>query len=197
MSAWDCPTAANASSNSNDGPVVIPGSRRPDGSWRKEVRVRPGYVPPDETPKFVSPGTKYERERAQMGIVGLVKSEEKKTPTASQKKNIPGKKNQNQNQNQNQKEKNPQNSGQKQATSHQPPPKQSTQPNKEQPAPPPQKADPAPEARAKGLKKKIRQIDQLIEKQKNGEKLNKEQLEKINRLEELQNELSALQIQNE
>lgn len=29
-------------------PMVIPGSQRPDGSVRKEIKVRPGYVPPEE-----------------------------------------------------------------------------------------------------------------------------------------------------
>lgn len=30
-------------------------SMRPDGSLRQEVRVRPGYVPPEERPKYIPP----------------------------------------------------------------------------------------------------------------------------------------------
>ena len=37
----------------DDGSVVIPASRRPDGSMRKEVRIRSNYVPPDERAKYV------------------------------------------------------------------------------------------------------------------------------------------------
>ena len=33
-------------------PTIIPGSRRPDGTFRKEIRVRPGYIPPDEAIRY-------------------------------------------------------------------------------------------------------------------------------------------------
>ena len=38
------------------GERVIPGSRRPDGTYRKEVRVKAGYVPQDEQPVYQSRG---------------------------------------------------------------------------------------------------------------------------------------------
>jgi len=46
--------------------------------------------------------------------------------------------------------------------------------------------------KAKALKKKIRQIEILIEKQKNGTKLNDDQITKISRLHELELELEKL-----
>ncbi|CAI5712169.1 hypothetical protein KXD40_005934 [Peronospora effusa] len=35
-----------------NGEVFVPASRRADGSTRKPIRIRQGYVPPDEVPKY-------------------------------------------------------------------------------------------------------------------------------------------------
>lgn len=36
----------------DNGDVVIPESRRADGSVRKQIRIRQGYVPQDQVPKY-------------------------------------------------------------------------------------------------------------------------------------------------
>ncbi len=38
------------------GEKLLPGSRRPDGTIRKERRIRAGYVPQDEQPVYQSNG---------------------------------------------------------------------------------------------------------------------------------------------
>lgn len=39
------------------GERVLPGTRRPDGTVRKERRIRAGYTPQEEQPTFVSAGS--------------------------------------------------------------------------------------------------------------------------------------------
>jgi partner of Y14 and mago protein len=39
-----------------DGDRVLPGTRRHDGSVRKERRIRPGYTPQEEQPVYQSRG---------------------------------------------------------------------------------------------------------------------------------------------
>ncbi|GAQ78542.1 Pym super family protein [Klebsormidium nitens] len=53
---------------SGDGGKIIPPSKRPDGTLRKEIRVRAGYVPPDEVQRYESKGTQFKKG---VGVPGL------------------------------------------------------------------------------------------------------------------------------
>jgi partner of Y14 and mago protein len=46
----------------DNGEQVLAGSRRPDGTIRKERRIRAGYTPQDEQPTYQSNGVMVRRE---------------------------------------------------------------------------------------------------------------------------------------
>ena len=151
--------------------------------------MKPGYVAPDEVPKYVSQGTKYKRDIENMGVVGIGKEEpvEKKPLTAAQKKNLARKKKK-ELQQQQETISPPQppkpNSGQKQ------PEKKDVVSGKSDKA----ESSSSNQSRVRGLSKKIRQAEQLEEKKKAGETLNADQEEKLARLEEMRKELEALSL---
>lgn len=55
-------------------PRVIAASQRPDGTWRKEIRVRPGYVSGEEIKKYVPP---HQRKKGALDSMKKHSSEQK------------------------------------------------------------------------------------------------------------------------
>eukprot|EP01147_Barroeca_monosierra_P008943 gene8943-1281_t len=157
-------------------PAYIPATQRPDGTWRKPRRVRPGYVPPEELDVYESDGRRFERERLAMGVVGNIPKETPKSKSLAQKpkqKKIAQKKDTKPKQNKKQEPK-------------QPPP---TAKSKVQE---PQEFDPSKQQRK--LQKKLREIERLQEQQASGVEINAEQKEKLSRKSELEKELQSLSL---
>ena len=170
---------------------VIPASRRPDGTWRKERKVKAGYVPPDEVEKYESKGKRFQANQAAY-TPGL--------PTQPQVANKSMSKNAKKNERRKQKRK-------EKAEEESAEPPVSTVTMEMEKVDLNKKGDSKPsgggnseeknaeiQKKIKGLRKKLKQCDQLKERQEKGETLEKEQLEKLSKREQFQDELEDLEL---
>jgi partner of Y14 and mago protein len=70
-----------------DGVAYIPSSRRADGSTRKEIKVRPGYRPPEDVETYKNRGAEAWKNRGKGGVPGAESLAEPKEESAAKSTN--------------------------------------------------------------------------------------------------------------
>jgi partner of Y14 and mago protein len=160
----------------------IPASVRPDGSVRKEIRVRPGYRPPEDVELYKNRTAEGFRNRAKAGIPG---AEPAKPQDASAKAGPAA------NKNAKRREARKKAAGATDEIVETKPaekaaPAEATEPVK------PVDPEAEKEKEAKKLVKKLRQARELKDKKEKGDALLPEQFEKVIRINELIRQLESL-----
>ena len=64
----------------SNGDSIIPASTRPDGTVRKEIRVKPGYKPPEDVEVYKNRTASAWKDRGKGGVPGAASAEEKLPP---------------------------------------------------------------------------------------------------------------------
>ncbi|KAF3010574.1 hypothetical protein E8E13_000829 [Curvularia kusanoi] len=156
----------------------IPSSIRPDGSVRKEIRVRPGYRPPEDVELYKNRTAEGFRNRAKPGVPGAESLKKDEDPAKTS------------------------NAANKNAKRREARKKAATDKDEEKPTKAADPVEPAkpvvvdPEAEkekeAKKLVKKLRQARELKAKKEKGEGLLPEQFEKVIKITELVRQLEKL-----
>jgi partner of Y14 and mago len=179
---------------SSDGSSFIPASQRADGSTRKEIRVRPGYRPPEDVETYKNRSAESWKNRGKAGVPGAdpaptsaddqVKSKNAKRREAARRKATS--------------EANPDSElssalqeshldeGDKIKADWRDPNKLATNPN------PAAEEDAERQKRVRNALKKLKAVRELKEKRSSGEKLSHDQLLKIGKESELVRDLRKL-----
>ncbi|KAG0093473.1 hypothetical protein BGZ93_010876 [Podila epicladia] len=160
---------------------VIPMTRRPDGTFRKERKVRPGYIPPEDVVRYSNRVLDSARPVSQP----IVPATSNNTPKSkTQKKNDKRKA---------KRKEGDDNDAQDTKTTDQAQPTPSAPTS----ATEPETAAEEPvssEKKLRALNKKLRQIEQLKERQDRGETMLPEQTDKISKMDELVAQIQELSL---
>ncbi|KAH0542921.1 hypothetical protein FGG08_002690 [Glutinoglossum americanum] len=162
----------------------IPASKRADGSTRREIKIRPGYKPPEDVEVYKNRAAESWKTRGSGGIPGAEGLKDDKGDGDSKANNKNAKRRE----------------ARKKAKAASEP-----QDGAAEPAKSPEKSDastlakPEPlepeaekEKQARNLRKKLRQAKDLMDRKENGENLLPEQLEKVIKINELVRQLDSL-----
>lgn len=63
-------TSSGITTNTTTGERHVPSSIRPDGSVRREIRIRPGYLPPEDVERYKNRAAQSWKNRGQAGVPG-------------------------------------------------------------------------------------------------------------------------------
>lgn len=181
MPTVETPAVSKAGiTTSASGERHIPASVRPDGSLRKEIRVRPGYRPPEDVELYKNRTAQGFRDRIKTGVPGaegLTSDEDPAKASAAANKNAKRRE------------------ARKKAAAAATEGKDEEKPAENKDTPEPVKpVDPAAdkEKEAKKLAKKLRQARELKDKKEKGDALLPEQFEKVIKINELIRQLETL-----
>lgn len=183
-------TNSGITTDATTGERYIPSSVRADGSKRREIKVRPGYKPPEDVELYKNRAAAAWKTRGRGGVPGAesVSSEDDKAAqTAASNKNAKRREAKRKNK-ENEPSNNPtEKKGAESDNWRVPAPKK-----EEKPAEDPVDIEAEKEKKARNLKKKLRQARDLKEKKSQGEALLPEQLEKVIKIQELVRQLDVL-----
>lgn len=166
------PTSSKAGiKTDNEGNRIIPSSVRPDGTLRKEIKVRPGYRPPEDVEVYKNRTTEAWKNRGKGGVPGAESIDSDKGKDSAAGKNAKRRE------------------ARKKAAAE-----NKDEPAKKDPAKVEEAVDPEAEKQkeAKKLVKKLRQAKDLKAKKEEGAALLPEQFEKVIRINELIRQLDNL-----
>jgi partner of Y14 and mago protein len=169
----------------------IPSSTRADGSKRKEIRIRPGYRPPEDVEVYKNPSAAAWKNRGSSGVPGaeVVTDENSLSGTAASNKNAKRR--------EARKKAKAAGAGEDNGAKEEKPTAIANSATDKAEAEAPVDPEAEMEKKARNLKKKLRQARELRDKKDKGEALLPEQLSKIIKINELIRELDALGLDSE